>query len=77
MKDYMKPAIQETPDHVILHIASNNLNTDKETELKSHSRVDLVRTLKKTYIIRNNRYNKKGIAINNYLKSLCVEKNMF
>lgn len=47
MKGYMKPAIQETPDHVILHIASNNLNTDKETELKSHSRVDLVRTLKK------------------------------
>lgn len=73
----MKPAIQETPDHVILHIASNNLNTDKETELKSHSTVDLVRTLKNTYIIRNDRYNKKGIAINNYLKSLCVEKNIF
>ena len=28
-------------------------------------------------IVRNNKYNEKGIVVNNHLKCICIEKNMF
>ena len=33
MKDDMKPPITEKPDHIILHIGTNYLNTDRALDL--------------------------------------------
>ena len=45
MKDYMKPSLQENPDHFILYLGTNGLNTEKSRELVK-SIFDLATALK-------------------------------
>ena len=47
MKDYMKPSLRENPDHFILNVGINDLNTERSPELKAKSIADLVTTLKR------------------------------
>ena len=66
MKDHMKPTIRKKPDHFILHIGTNNLNSEREPELTSKSIVDLACRMKcnsvdvsiSNVIVRNHKYNK-------------------
>ena len=66
MKDHMKPTIRKKPDHFILHIGTNNLNSQREPELTSKLIVDLACRLKcnsvdvsiSNVIVRNDKYNK-------------------
>ena len=46
MKDYIKPSLIGNPDHFILHVGTNDLNTDRSPELIAKSIVDLATTLK-------------------------------
>ena len=46
MKKYLKPTIQERPNHVILHVGKNNVKRDRELELLSKFVVYLTYTLK-------------------------------
>ena len=41
MKDHMKPSMRKKPDHVILHIGTNDLNSNRVPELIAKSIVDL------------------------------------
>ena len=41
MKDHMKPSMRKKPDHVILHIGTNDLNSNRAPELITKSIVDL------------------------------------
>ena len=51
MKDYMKPLSRENPDHFILHVGTNDLNTEIFPELMAKSIADLAKTLSVSNII--------------------------
>ena len=46
MKEHMKPSTREQPDHTILHLGTNDLNSDRPSNLIAKSIVDLIITLK-------------------------------
>ena len=84
-RDHMKPSMREKPDHTILRVGTNDLNSDRPSYLTAKSIVDLVITLKinrqnvsiSNIIIRNESFNEKAMEVNGYLKQLCIEKNIF
>ena len=46
MKDHMKASMREKPDHIILQVGTNDLNSDRQPDLIVKSIVDLTITLK-------------------------------
>ena len=46
MKDHMKASMREKPDHIILQVGTNHLNSDRQPDLIVKSIVDLAITLK-------------------------------
>ena len=46
MKDHMKASMREKPDHIILQVRTNDLNSDRQPDLIVKSIVDLAITLK-------------------------------
>ena len=46
IKDPMKPSMRQKPDHTILHVGTNDLNSDTSSDLIAKSMVDLTITLK-------------------------------
>ena len=85
IRDHMKPSMREKPDHTILRVGTNDLNSDRPSYLTAKSIVDLVITLKinrqnvsiSNIIIRNDSFNEKAMEVNGYLKQLCTERNIF
>ena len=85
MKDHMKPSNREKPDHTILHVRTNDFDSDKPSDLIAKSIFDLAITLKNNsqnvsisnIIMRNDSFNEKAMEVNGYLKQLCIEKNIF
>ena len=47
MKDHINPSMREKPDHPILHVGSNDLNSDRPSDLIAKPIFDLTITLKK------------------------------
>ena len=46
MKDYMKPSICENnPDHIIFHVGTNDVLSDKNQQVIAQSIVDLVKNV--------------------------------
>ena len=86
MKDYMKPSLRENPDHFILHVGTNDLNTERSPELIAKSIVDLATTLKgnsrdvsvSNIIVRtdNSNLNEKGCEVNAHLREMCKERKL-
>ena len=76
MKDYLKPSLRQNPDHVVLHVGTNDLDSDKDPELIAKSIVDLASTVKKdtcevtisNIVVRNDKFKKKAV--------LCVQRNI-
>ena len=86
MKDYTKPSLRENLDHFILHVGTNDLNTERSPELIEKSIIDLATTLKgnsrdvsvSNIIVRddNSSLNETGCEINAYLKEMCKERKL-
>jgi len=85
MKDYMKPTLRENdPDHILLHVGTNELSSDKEPELIAKSIIDLGKPIKKKncgfsvsgIIPRNDEWNEKASQVNDNLRSLCIENEI-
>ena len=84
MKDYLKPSLRQNPDHVVLHVGTNDLDSDKDPELIAKSIVDLARTVKKdtcevtisNIVVRNDKLKKKAEEVNAHLAVLCVQRNI-
>ena len=75
MKDYAKPWIRvNDSDHIILHVGTNDLNSEKSSQLCSKSIVDLAKSLKSGkrkvtisgIIPRNDEWNNKAAEVNEY-----------
>ena len=83
MQDYVRPTIRENPDHIILHVGTNDLTTNIPPEKVVESIIDLASSLKSNsssvaisnITVRNDRYRKKVVQVNRHLKTLCIERN--
>ena len=83
----MKPSIRAKPDHAILHIGTNDLNSNARPNEIAANIVNLAAEMKTEkctvsisgIIIRTDKpeLNKKGLEVNIILKELCMEKNIF
>ena len=84
MKDYLKPSLRQNRDHVVLHVGTNDLDSDKDPELIAKSIVDLASTVKKdtcevtisNIVVRNDKFMKKAEEVNAHLAVLCVQRNI-
>ena len=87
MEDYMKPSLRNPPDHLILHVGTNDLSSGKCAVEIAESILKLVCRLKNeihdvsvsTIILRTDdkKLNEKGMEVNLHLKELSKEKNIF
>ena len=51
LKGHMKPSLRENPDHFVLHIGTNDLNSDRSPELIAKSIADVGSSLKMIQIM--------------------------
>ena len=85
--DYVKPSVRSSPDHFILHVAVNDLSSDKSPEELARSIIDLVTSIKNekhdvrisNIIIRadDKKLEEKRCEVNSFLGKLCKEKNFY
>ena len=47
MNDYVKSPVGSSPDHLILHVGTNDLSLDKSSKEIARSRIDLAASIKK------------------------------
>ena len=82
-KGLVKPKLRENPDHIIIHVGTNELSSNMLSELLAESIVELVSTLKSdscsviisNVTVRNDKHRKKVGQITRDLKLLCQERN--
>ena len=83
MKDYLKPSLRENPDHFVLRVGTNDLDSDRSPDLIAKSIVDVAPSLKTdkhdvtiSDITRNERFMAKANEVNKCLTELCFERNI-
>ena len=85
MRDYVKPINREmNPNHLIIHVGTNNLNSEATSSQIAKSIIELAVTLKKSenqvtisgIIPRNDNLNNKGQDVNLRLERMCLERNI-
>ena len=81
MEDYIQPALRETPNHVILHVGTNDVTTKQDPQQIAESVINLAVKIKKNCDVsissittRNNKYLREEAGVNRYLKDRSREK---
>ena len=46
MQDYVRPTLRENPDHIIIHVGTNDLASNTSAEKVTESIIELASTLK-------------------------------
>ena len=85
MDDYKKPSIRDKPDHFIINLGTNDLNSKLSSKSIPESIEDLAMSLKTNdvsvsdIILRtdNSLLNQKGYEVNSHLEDLCEERNLY
>ena len=87
MEDNMNPYLRKDPNHIILHVGTNDLILDKTSQDITTSIVNLACSMKgencdvsiSNIILRtdNKKFSQKGQEVNTHLKDMCKEKNIF
>ena len=86
MADYMKPSVHAKPDHIILHVGTNDLNSNETLNAIASNIINIATVMKTekcdvsiSAIIRTDKQdlNEKGLKVNVIVKEMCMEKNMF
>ena len=87
MDDYKKLSIRDEPDHFIVHVGTNDLNSEVSSKSIAESIVHLTMTLKtesnnvsvSNIVLRtdNSLSNQKQYEVNSHLKDLCEERNLY
>ena len=84
-KDYMQPSLRNAPNHFILHVGTNDLDSDKTAKSIANTIIDLAMSMKNdqhvsisNIILRidNTNLNEKGCLVNSILAEMCKEKNI-
>ena len=87
MNDYMKPSLQKDPNHLILHVGTNDLVLDRAllqdiatliVNLACSIKDENCDVSKSNIILRTDskKFNPKGREVNTHLKDICKEKNI-
>ena len=85
MYDHAKPTIREVnPEHIILHVGTNDLNSEETASQISNSIIDLANSLKNEtnsihvslIVPRNDNSNNKVNEVNNRLINMCEQRNI-
>ena len=87
MADYMKRSIRAKPNRFILHVGTNDLNSNRPPDEIAKAIIDLASELKSeksgvsisSIIMRADKpeLNKKGSEVNHHLKEMCNRKNFY
>ena len=82
----MKPSLRKDPNHIILHVGTNDLILDSTSKDIATSIVNLVCSMKgenydvsiSNIILRtdNKKFNQKGQEVYTHLKGMCKDKNI-
>ena len=80
MKDYAQPTTRENPDHILIHVGTNDLPTRRQPDVIAKDIIQLALKLKtnscdvsiSNIVARNDQYREKASAINHKLKDLCT-----
>ena len=81
----MKPFLHENPDYFVLHIGTNDLNSDRSPELIAKSITDAGPSLKNdshdvsisSIVVRNDKFKEKATQVNENLERLSAEPNIY
>ena len=85
MYDYVKPTIREfNPNHIILHVETNELKSSKRASQISRSVIDLELSLKSEtntvtislIVPRKDNLNNKAQEVNSRLVNMCGERDI-
>ena len=85
MNDYVKPCIRKNnPDHIILHVGTNDIPTSKDPLAIVQSIVDLAKNVMTRdgsvtisgIILRNDQWNNKVREVNDSLARMCENDNI-
>ena len=85
MQDYVKPALRENPNQIIIHVGTNDLTSNKRPEQIAESIIGVATSLKSDacYVLvssitmRNDQHRKKAAEVNTILKELSKEKKLY
>ena len=85
MKDHTKPSLRERPDHIVLHVGTNDLVSDRPPDLIAKSIADTASSVKNenhdvtvsNIIARADLFKEKANEVNDYLSKLCMERNIY
>ena len=87
MKDYVKPWLRSTPNHFILHVGTNDLNSNQTWEVIPKEIIDLATSLKNnqrdvsisniSLRTDNSKLNAKRFEVNQILSEWCHERNIY
>ena len=87
MKNYMKSSLRNTPNHFILHVRTNDLNSNQTSEVIAKEIVDLATSIKNNQHdvsvfniilkIDNSKLKAKRCEGNQILSELCHERNIY
>ena len=84
MEDHIKPVLRDKPDHIIFHIGTNDIPSNKNSEDIANSIIELVLSSKSescdasisNIVVRKDRHQNKCQEVNDHLKEKCKEKNI-
>ena len=83
-KQYFKPSLRENPHHLIIHVGTNDISTNKQLEQITKSSTELALSVKgnscdvtlSNITIRNDGHQRKVEETNRHLKELRKENNI-
>ena len=84
MQDYVKPSLRENPHYLIIHVGTNDISTNNQTEQIAKSIIELALSVKSNscdvtlsnITVRNDGHQRKVVETNRHLKELCKENNI-
>ena len=85
MKDHIKPSLREKRDHIVLHVGTNDLVSDRPPDLIAKSIADVASSMKNEdhdvtisdIVTRADLFKEKANEVNDYLSKLCMERNIY
>ena len=85
MKDYVKSCIRENnPEYVILHVGTNELNSELTPEIIAKSVIDVGKNIQTNHrtvsisgiVPRNDNFNNKATEVNKELSKICEKEKL-
>ena len=85
MEDHIRPTLTEKLNHIVLHVGTNDLVSDRQPDLIAKSIVDVASSIKNknhdvtlsNIITGADHLKEKADEVNDYLSKICMERNIY